>query len=101
MKVIKQNYFPNIFPMQIKCEKVVDSYGFSYGEEKDFCGSELEVSAEDIRKHNWFKYPNYEGTDYIVICPVCGQFIAINRDIIPNHIKDNAIEIRKSDRKDN
>lgn len=98
MKVVKQNYFPNIFPLRVKCERVVDSYGFSYGEEKDFCGSELEVSAEDIRKHDWFKYPIYEGTDYGVICPVCGQFIVINRNNIPNQIKDNAEEIRISAR---
>ena len=93
MKIIQKNYFLHTFPLKIKCERVTDSHGFSYGEEKDFCGSELEISAEDIKKHNWFKYPVYEGTDYGVKCPVCGQFIVIDRNKIPKTIKENAEEI--------
>ena len=93
MKVIKENNFTNVFPMQVKCKKVVDTYEFSYGKEKDFCGSELEIDAEDIKKHKWFKYPDYEGVDYGVICPVCGKFVVIDKDEIPIKILKNAEEI--------
>lgn len=93
MKVIKKDNYSNVFPMQIKCKRVVDMYGFSYGKENDFCGSELEVDAEDIKKHGWFKYPNYEGTDYGVVCPVCGQFIVIDKKKIPKTVLNDAKEI--------
>lgn len=94
MKVITENKFSNIFPMQIKCKRVVDEYGFSYGQEKDFCGSELEIVAEDIKKHKWFKYPDYKGADYGVVCPICEKFIVIDEKEIPKKILDNAEEVR-------
>lgn len=93
--VIKRNY-NHIFPMRIKCSQVIDKYGFSYGKMKDFCGSELEIDTEDIKKHKWFKYPNYEGIDYGVKCPVCGKFIVINETKIPQSILENAEEISLS-----
>lgn len=80
--------------MKIKCKRVVDEYGFAYGKENDFCGSELEIDAEDIKQHKWDKYPDYNGTDYGVICPVCNQFIAIDKDKIPKSVLENAKEIR-------
>ena len=43
MKVLKTGNFNDLFPLIVKCERVVDKYGFSYGNDKDFCGSELEV----------------------------------------------------------
>ena len=76
MKVIKVNDFSDVFPLRVTCKRVVDKYGFSYGHEKDFCGSELEVDAADIKKHEWFKWPVFEGTDYGVICPICKNFTA-------------------------
>lgn len=94
MKVIKENNFTNVFPMKIKCKQVIDMYGFSYGKENDFCGSELEIVATDIKKHNWDKYPDYSGTDYGVICPVCGKFVVVNENKIPKKILSNAKEIR-------
>lgn len=94
MKVIKENNYSDVFPMQIKCKRVVDKYGFAYGKEKDFCGSELEVDAEDIKKHGWDKYPDYSGTDYGVVCPVCGQFVVIDKNKIPKTVLNNAEEIR-------
>lgn len=93
MKVIKENKFSNIFPMRIICKRVQDEYGFSYGNEKDFCGSELEVNADDIKKHKWFKYPDYEGVDYGVRCPVCGKFIIVDKNKIPDNVLDNAEEL--------
>lgn len=93
MKVIKENNFTNAFPMKIICKRVVDRYGFSYGDEKDFCGSELEINAEDIKKHGWFKYPNYTGVDYGIICPVCKQFVVMQKDKIPSKVLNNAEEI--------
>ena len=83
MKIINQSYNYGAFPMVVKCKQVIDEHGFSYGEEKDFCGSELEIDMNDIKEHPWFKYPNYTGTDYGVICPVCGNFIVIDKQSIP------------------
>lgn len=94
MKIVKENNFSDIFPMKIKCKRVVDRYGLAYGEEKDFCGSELEIEADDIKKHRWSKYPDYSGIDYGVICPVCGKFISINEDSIPSLILKRAEEIQ-------
>ena len=34
MKVIEENRFSDIFPMKIKCKRVVDEYGFTYGKKK-------------------------------------------------------------------
>ena len=93
MKVIKKNNYNNVFPMKIVCHQVVDKYGFVYGGDHDFCGSELEIEAEDIKKHKWAKYPDYSGTDYGVVCPVCGKFIPIDICKIPARILDGAEEI--------
>lgn len=90
MKVIKEN---SVFPMKIKCERVEDKYGFAYGGVNDFCGSELEIDADDIKKHKWSKCPDYSGTDYGVICPVCRQFIAIDDGDIPKFVLEKAEEI--------
>ena len=94
MKIVNENNSYDMFPMLVFCRRVVDTYGFAYGEEKDFCGSKLEIEAEDIKKHKWFKYPDYEGVDYGVICPVCGKFIVVDRNEIPNKVLSDAEEIR-------
>lgn len=70
MKVINKNLFPNIFPMKIKCRRVTDSYGFSYGKAIDFCG-----------------------TDYGIVCPICNSFILIKKEEIPSIIRERAEEI--------
>ena len=92
MKVIKENKVPNAFPRRITCRRVVDMYGFDYGREYDFCGSELEIDADDVKKHSWSKYPDYSGIDYGVICPICGQFIVVDKDYIPRYVLDSAVE---------
>lgn len=94
MTIIKAGNITNNFPMIITCARVVDEYGFAYGEKLDFCGTELEIEASDVRKHPWFKYPYYEGVDYGVICPVCGKFIDIDPQLIPAHVKKTAAEVR-------
>lgn len=96
MKVIKENHSFGVFPMNIVCQKVEDEYGFAYGKKHDFCGSELEITAEDIMVHYWTKYPDYQGKDYGVKCPICGQFIVINPYIIPELVKNSAKEIKLS-----
>ena len=53
MKIIKRGNFSNVFPMKVKCECIKDKYGFAYGKSKDFCGSELEITEEDIAKREW------------------------------------------------
>ena len=94
MKIIKNNKTrSDIFPMRIYCERVEDEYGFAYGDIIDFCGSELEIEASDIRKHSWEKYPDYKGVDYGVKCPVCGKFIVVDKHCIPQYIQKNAIEV--------
>lgn len=93
MKVIEEGNYENVFPMTVECRRVVDQYGFAYGDSKDFCGSKIEIEMEDIKKHGWSKYPNYEGTDYGFICPVCGKFIAVDKKKIPKKVLDEAEEI--------
>lgn len=93
MKIIKENNFSDIFPMKIACKRVTDEYGFAYGNKEDFCGSELEIEPDDIKKHKWSKYPDYSGIDYGVICPVCGQFISIEENKIPKYVTEKAKEV--------
>lgn len=94
MKVIEENRSFGVFPMQIECKRVTDKYGFSYGKENDFCGSKLEIEASDIKAHDWEKYPDYKGTDYGVICPVCGQFVMIDAKNVPESVAKTAEKIR-------
>lgn len=94
MKVVKINNFTDVFPLRVTCKRVVDKYGFSYGCEKDFCGSELEVDAADIKKHKWFKYPCFEGIDYGVVCPICKNFIPISMNEIPRTVREACEEFR-------
>lgn len=94
MKIVEESYSFGVFPMKVKCERVTDQYGFAYGQEHDFCGSTLEVEVNDIVAHDWQKYPDYSGTDYGVRCPICGQFIVIDRKNIPEFAKKNAEKIR-------
>ena len=96
MKVIRKGNYNNVFPMKIVCQQVVDKYGFTYGGDHDFCGSELEIEAEDIKKHKWDKYPDYSGTDYAVVCPVCGKFIVVDTSKIPIRVLNNAKEFSVS-----
>ena len=91
---IKEEMSFGIFPMDIICKRVEDEYGFAYGDKNDFCCSKLEIEAEDIVAHDWSKYPDYKGTDYGVKCPKCGQFIVINKNILPKSIKDAAPKVQ-------
>lgn len=93
MKIINKGNYNNAFPMKVICRRVTDEYGFGYGDDKDFCGSILEVEEEDIKKHSWSKYPAYQGVDYGVICPVCKKFVPVDKKSICKNILDNAEEI--------
>lgn len=93
MKVIKEGNYNGQFPMRVKCQRVVDIYGFAYGDDKDFCGSVVEIEATDIKKHKWTKYPDYSGTDYGLVCPVCGRFIVVDTKKISEQVLDSAEEI--------
>lgn len=95
MKVIKKN--KNKFTIEVTCQMVKDEYGFTYGKKDEFCGSMLEVNAEDIKKHPWRKYPDYEGVDYGVICPICGKFVVIEKMNIPLNVVNNAEEVKIHD----
>lgn len=95
MKVIKKNNFSNIFPMRIICKRVVDADGGCYGKEEDYCHSELEIDKEDIKKHLYsVGWAGRHGVDYGVICPLCGKFIVIDKNMIPETVLNNAEEIR-------
>lgn len=93
MKVIERGNYGNTFPMIVECKRVVDEYGYTYGDAKDFCGSKIEIEMEDIKKHKWSKYPDYTGTDYGFVCPVCGKFIVVDKNTIPKRVLDEAEEI--------
>lgn len=92
MRVIEKGT-GDVFPMRVKCQRVTDEYGFAYGDKVDFCGSTLEVEESDIKKHKWFKYPDYSGTDYGVLCPVCRQFVVMPENRIPARVKEAAEEV--------
>lgn len=94
MKVIEKGNYLNVFPMRIRCRQVEDMYGFAYGSKVDFCGSELEIEADDIKKHEWSKYPDYSGVDYGVVCPVCGMFVVVDKKTIPAAVLTKAKKIR-------
>ena len=96
MKVIKKGDYPDVFPMKVQCQRVEDEYGFAYGEKIDFCGRELEIEKEDIKKHKWFKYPDYSGIDYGVICPVCKMFVVIDKKKIPTAVLTKSKKIHVS-----
>lgn len=100
MKVLTENKFSNVFPMRVTCKRVVNEFGFSYGKKKDFCGSELEIDAGDIKRHIWHKYPDFFGEDYGVICPICGGFIPLDKRDIPVFVMNKAetIIINKTSR---
>jgi hypothetical protein len=93
MKVIEVGNYGQKFPMIVRCKMVRDQYGFTYGDEKDFCGSQIEIEKEDVKRHEWFKYPNYSGTDYGFICPVCKRFVVVDKKKLPKNILDSAEEI--------
>lgn len=96
MKVIEKGNYGLAFPMIVECKRVVDEYGYAYGDTKDFCGSKIEIEVKDIKKHKWNKYPDYKGTDYGFICPVCGKFVVVDKNKIPKKVLDTAEEIKLS-----
>lgn len=81
---ITQKRNGSCFPMKVTCHHTSDAYG-GYGNKVDFCGSDMEVEAEGIVKH--------KGTDYGVICPVCGMFTTIPTESIPMQVRDIAPEV--------
>ena len=93
MKIIIKGDYNNDFPMKVVCRRITDEYGFGYGDDNDFCGSVLEVDAQDIKKHNWVD-EDHRGTDYGIICPVCGMFIPVEKHGIYKNILNNAEEIQ-------
>ena len=99
MKIIEVGNFNNLFPMRVKCERIVDENHFSYGAIKDFFGSILEVEVDDIERKDWSKYPDFHGHDYGITCPVCGKFIPISEDILPESII-KAIDTKKGTTKE-
>lgn len=82
-----------LFPMQAVCQYKRDEYGYGYGREVDYCGHKLEFEEEDIRKHPWDKYPDIEGVDYGVVCPICRMFITVDGKKLPERVKEQAKEI--------
>lgn len=81
MKVL--DYGKANFPIKVRCEQVVNEYGFTYGDKQDFCGALLEVELTDLRARHWDKY-DYQGVDYGVECPICNKFIPMK--YLPTYI---------------
>ena len=65
--------------MEVQCN------GEGWDSEVAPCTSILELNKNDIVKREWSKYPDYKGTDYGFICPVCGCFSVIGD--LPNNLK--------------
>ena len=99
MRIVEEGNYGNVFPMIVECRRVVDQYGFAYGDAKDFCGSKIEIEIEDIKKRPWFKYPDYSGTDYGFKCPKCGKFVVVDKNKIPKKVLDEAKEILLADKR--
>ena len=96
MKILVDNY-NNEFTLKVECKKTYDEYGFTYGDDNDYCNSVLEVSEEDVRVHSWSKgWPdNISGDSYVIMCPLCGAWIEIPEDKLPKRVKENAIPISR------
>lgn len=85
MKVIRQGSGEN-WTMQVLCETTHDEYGFTRDADKEHCKSILEINKDDVKAHPWFKYPDYSGIDYTVICPVCGCEVCLDESKIPSYV---------------
>ncbi len=95
MKILVNNYENTDFKLQVLCKQTEDKYGYIYGNAEDFCGSTLEVEADDIREHCWSKgwSAPISGKSYVVVCPLCGEWIEISAEKIPKTVRDNARRI--------
>ena len=61
MRVIEEGNYGNTFPMTVECKRVVDRYGFAYGDTKDFCVSmeTLEALTDLLeRAEDYYHYNN-------------------------------------------
>ena len=94
MEVLKVGKKKGAFEINVECKQKVDEFGLVYGKEVDYCDSVLKVNENDIVKHEWSEYPDYKGTDYGVVCPICGSFITIDKKLIPTRVLENAQSIR-------
>ena len=81
MKIINDG--TDRFPIVVKCPNNENEYN-----------SFLEIWAEDIKKHKWSLYPGHYTVEYGVICPICGQFIAVSEDEISEQVREQAEEIQ-------
>jgi len=85
MKVIHAKKPFENWTLEIKCT------GGNWRQDKKVpCGSLLEINANDLIKRAWFKYPDDGGTDYGFICPICGCFSEINKNLLTEHLKNMA-----------
>ena len=85
MKILKEKK-----PLENWSEVVICTGGSWNQNGKVPCGSSLEINADDLLARNWSKYPNYSGTDYGVICPVCHCFTELKEDKLTNELKNIA-----------
>ena len=91
MKIIQERKPFETWSIQVDC-----TGGTWEQHEKVPCGSTLEINAEDIYKRGWFKYPDYDGTSYGFVCPICGCFTDIDENILSKHLKNMAKEYGKN-----
>lgn len=94
MKVIKNGTGEN-WTLQVKCEHTPDKYGLEYDKGKERCGSILEIDKSDVYYREFYKYPDIEGKDYVIKCPVCGSCIQLDEEKIPEYIKSQAKDYTK------
>ncbi len=88
MKIISEGHGED-WSLKIKCECVLDNFGFSYDSDKEHCGSILEIDKDDVMTREWFKYPDLEGTDYVVVCPKCQCCLYLNPSLLPDWVKSS------------
>lgn len=85
MQIIKEGFGSN-WTYEIKCEIIKDQYGFTRDGDKEHCGSLLKINKNDLYAKKWFKYPDYEGIDYLITCPKCGCEIVVPKSAIPEYL---------------
>lgn len=89
MEIIKKGS-GEVWKKIVQCRHVKDVCGLEYEPDIRRCESLLEINQDDVYYKHWTKYPDLEGEDYCVTCPVCGAPLPIESSSIPGWVKKMA-----------
>lgn len=89
-EVLEMNEFKNII---VKCQKD-DNFEHSRNVEYS-CGCEFILDEDNVYFVSGLDYFGEEKKDYYTICPMCGYINALDKNILPQKIKDIA-DLRSS-----